>query len=303
MTAARIVVAIALTAGVACGPEVAATIDGEHVQIVELRREIETMLANTRYVEYIRTGSGGDVSTPGALRALTAQVLTLQLSARVVDREIDRRKVKTTRADREKGADEASAATGSPSTIAAFPSWYRNTLVERASKRVALRRVLVEGVTLESYYREHVADFVKPCVHHLVVETRTTARDAQRRMLSGDSFAAVARDVSIDEGSAPDGGDLGCNGVADLLPELNEAVRTQPIGRVGDPIEADGRWHLILVDSRDRAPLGRVMGEVEGAIAQLAKDRLEDLVIARLQSSDVTVAPAIGRWTGSAVVA
>ena len=300
MRAGRLLcVVLCAMAVVGCGPEVAARVDGSAVTMRSLETEIRTMLANRAYVAYLERGSGASVRSAG--RDLVAQVLTMRITAVVVHRDFSRRRPRVTEADRRTATDEASAATGSPTTFSAFPASYRRTLVERAAQRVALRRVLVRGVTPESYYAAHREDYIKPCVHDILVPDRPGAEAARRRIVDGESFAHVAREVSIDSGSAPDGGDLGCNGVHDLLPALNDAVLRQRVGEVGEPIRTDDGYHVLLVRSRDHAPLGRVLGEVEGAIQKLAKDRLERLVVARLRRADVDVASSIGTWNGTAV--
>lgn len=299
--------AVAAVVGLAmfasCGPEVAARVGAERITTSELQREIDTMRANARYADYIATATGKDaLRDERLLPSVVLDVLTTQITTRLLDVELAARRIRVTDDDRAAGAIDASAGTGRPTIIAAFPSWYRATLERRATMRVAIRRTLIAGETSESYYERHRDEFVRPCTRHVFVRTRTEAERARDRIDGGESFAAVAKDVSLDEGSAPKGGELGCNGRSDLQPELNDAALALPIGVVSDPIRAEGGYHLLVVTDRAVPPLDLIRGEVAGAIGRLGERRLERALRHRAEEVGVEVSSAIGRWVGERVV-
>jgi parvulin-like peptidyl-prolyl isomerase len=303
VTRKTFVLLVALALLSACGPDVAARVGDETIATTDLQREIDTMRANERYASYLAQATGREaLRDETLLPVLVLDVLTTQITEVLLSDEVSRTKLRITADDRAAGALDASAGTGQPSIIAAFPSWYRETLERRATMRSALRRKLSEGETEEAYYARNHDEFIRPCTRHILVRSRSEANAARERIASGERFADVARDVSLDSGSAPKGGYLGCNGRKDLLPELNEAALTQPLGRTGEPIRTEDGFQLLLVESRDVPPLDKIRGEVRGAIGRLGDTRLEQTLRDRARSMKIEVSPNIGRWNGERVV-
>lgn len=76
-----------------------------------------------------------------------------------------------------------------------------------------------------------------------------TAHAARTRVLKGEDFAAVAKEVS--EGpTAASGGDLGEVSAKGLLPELARGIQKLEVNQVSDPIETTNGVHVVRVESR-----------------------------------------------------
>ncbi len=72
--------------------------------------------------------------------------------------------------------------------------------------------------------------------------------DARKRIVDdGEDFATVAKEVSEDPGSAPNGGDLGCFGKGQMVPEFEKAAFDLEKGEVSQPVETDFGYHIIQV--------------------------------------------------------
>jgi hypothetical protein len=78
---------------------------------------------------------------------------------------------------------------------------------------------------------------------------------------------------------------------------------SQPLGVVGQPIQAPEGYHLLLVTKREIRPLSIIRNEVVGSIEDLGRKRLDGLVKHRFGTSKVAIAPTFGSWTGTEVVA
>lgn len=86
---------------------------------------------------------------------------------------------------------------------------------------------------------------------HILTKTKEEAQAARERILKGESFADVAKDVSQD-GSAAEGGNLGMY-AADtdrLLPEFMTAANALAVNELSEPVQSFYGWHLILVTER-----------------------------------------------------
>lgn len=287
-----------LAAASSCAPSAAARVDDSVISPESLERQLDAFRANRPYiVRRERLGRGLIADMNGNLaRGFIAEVLTNDIIALAVEAEVEERSLKITDEDREFGYDQAPIAAGNRQIFEVFPRWYQRLLEDRATRAGALRRLMIEGETHEEYYERNREDFSKACTRDLVVATRKQAIDARERILSGEDFAAVTLDVSIDEGSGPKGGDLGCNGRGDLVPELDKAAYEQRIGEVSEPIPADGRFHLVLVYERSIRPYARLVGEVELAHLASGTKKMTQAVRDHLRNADVHVSARYGTW-------
>jgi peptidyl-prolyl cis-trans isomerase SurA len=80
-------------------------------------------------------------------------------------------------------------------------------------------------------------------------QVRQRLADIRNRLVNGVSFADMARQYSND-GSAPQGGDLGWISPGDTVPEFERAMDALQPGEISEPIQSQFGWHLILVEGR-----------------------------------------------------
>ncbi len=76
-------------------------------------------------------------------------------------------------------------------------------------------------------------------------QAKAAAQSAIERINAGEEFAAVAKEVSDDIGSAEQGGDLGfaAQGVYD--PAFEDALYALDNGQISAPVRTDYGWHVI----------------------------------------------------------
>ena len=99
---------------------------------------------------------------------------------------------------------------------------------------------------------------------HILLRNRPglTDQDAERRLqgyrdqvrAKTADFADLAKKYSED-GSAPNGGDLGWMSPGDLVPEFEQAMNRLQIGEVSNPVKSEFGWHLIQVMDRREGQL------------------------------------------------
>lgn len=99
---------------------------------------------------------------------------------------------------------------------------------------------------------------------HILLRNRAglTDQDAERRLAGyrdqvrakTADFGELAKKYSED-GSAPNGGNLGWMGPGDLVPEFDQAMNRLQIGEVSNPVKTEFGWHLIQVLERREAQL------------------------------------------------
>ncbi|WP_255539454.1 peptidylprolyl isomerase [Polynucleobacter sp. JS-Safj-400b-B2] len=99
---------------------------------------------------------------------------------------------------------------------------------------------------------------------HILLRSRAglSDQDAERRLqgyrdqvrVKTADFAELAKKYSED-GSAPNGGDLGWMSPGDLVPEFEQAMNRLQIGEVSNPVKTEFGWHLIQVLDRREGQL------------------------------------------------
>lgn len=112
-------------------------------------------------------------------------------------------------------------------------------------------------------------------------EARAALDDARGRIEGGEDFAAVARELSEDPGSAARGGDLGFFGRGRMVPAFEEAAFSAQPGELVGPVESDFGVHLLEVTERREG--GRIPFEEarDSVRARLASERLDEESTAR----------------------
>jgi peptidyl-prolyl cis-trans isomerase D len=113
----------------------------------------------------------------------------------------------------------------------------------------------------ETYYKEHGSEFERPQrvrAAHILARVPSTGgseaegkaksrvEEAIRRVKAGEDFAAVAKAVSEDPASAPNGGDLGFVASGELVPPFEDALFALKKGEVTrEPVRTPFGYHAI----------------------------------------------------------
>ena len=135
-----------------------------------------------------------------------------------------------------------------------------------------------EPERVKGAYQMHVADYTREeQIHarHMLFtgqDAEAQAIKARARVEAGESFAAVAKEVSADEATRSDGGDLGTFPRGRMMPAFDAAAFALEVGKPSGPVKTDRGVHLILVEAHEPAS----QTPFETVQEQLASDLLRD---------------------------
>jgi peptidyl-prolyl cis-trans isomerase D len=150
----------------------------------------------------------------------------------------------------------------------------------------------VDEQAIQALYDEQASNYVTPEERHarhilirLLPDTDEEATSAAlekansivSRLEAGEDFAALAKELSDDPGSAANGGDLGFFGRGLMTPEFEKAVFELEPGELGKPVKSAFGFHIIeLVEIRPEVatPLAEVRDELAN---QLLSSERSDL--------------------------
>jgi peptidyl-prolyl cis-trans isomerase C len=134
---------------------------------------------------------------------------------------------------------------------------------------------------------------------HILLENEDDAKKAHDRVVGGEDFAKVAKELSKDPGSS-DGGDLGWFTKDRMVKEFSDAAFTLKPGEVSQPVKSQFGWHVIKVEERRQKPIP-TFDQVKPQIANfLTRKSQQDLILklrseAKIERPDAppaTVAPS-----------
>ena len=118
---------------------------------------------------------------------------------------------------------------------------------------------------------------------HILLEDEATALAALEALQFGESFADVARAISIDSGSGARGGELGETFVGNYVRGFREAVELADIGDLVGPVETEFGFHILQVRSKDWRSGDEYESQLERAKLVAFEELLESL---REENSD-----------------
>ncbi|MGH3087602.1 MAG: foldase protein PrsA [Rubrobacteraceae bacterium] len=106
---------------------------------------------------------------------------------------------------------------------------------------------------VQNFYEENSeAQFTTPaqrCARHILFgpDQNELAEETLRDLEDGADFAELAGELSQDPGSAEQGGDLGCIGRGETVPNFEEALFEAEQGETVGPVETEFGFHIIRV--------------------------------------------------------
>jgi peptidyl-prolyl cis-trans isomerase C len=107
---------------------------------------------------------------------------------------------------------------------------------------------------------------------HILVETEEEALAARARVVGGEAFPEVARELSTGP-SGPNGGTLGWFGAGQMVPAFEATVMELSVGEVSEPVQTQFGWHIVILDDlRETPPVGidAVRNELTNGIREAA---------------------------------
>ncbi|MGD8894403.1 MAG: SurA N-terminal domain-containing protein [Acidobacteriota bacterium] len=148
--------------------------------------------------------------------------------------------------------------------------------------------VTVTDRDVAMYYQDHRDEFTQEeesCARHILVkvaagegseghseeEARRIAQALLERVEAGGDFAAIAKASSEDQGSAANGGDLGCFPAGRMVPAFDDAVFELDPGETSGLVRTNFGYHIIRLDSRREEttlPLDQVEDRVRTLVTE-----------------------------------
>lgn len=164
---------------------------------------------------------------------------------------------------------EAQAKANDQVTIQAFLAKYIKTEVTEAAVRVKY----------DDDIKNLPKDAMEVKARHILVKDEKTAKDIIKKLDNGADFMKLARDYSIDKGSAANGGDIGYFQKNEMVPEFVTAAFALTPGKyTKEPVKTQFGYHIIKSDDSRKVKPKKFEDEAERIQGELTEKAMGDLV-------------------------
>ncbi|MFS0752239.1 peptidylprolyl isomerase [Oceanobacillus sp. 1P07AA] len=131
---------------------------------------------------------------------------------------------------------------------------------------------------------------------HILLENEEDVAEVQQKIEDGEDFGELAKEYSVDTGSAENGGDLGYFSAGAMVPEFEEAAYSLEAGEISEPVQSSHGTHIIKVnDVREKE---ESIGEFEDVKKELEREillsrvdqtQIQEKINKLIQDSDVKI--------------
>lgn len=154
--------------------------------------------------------------------------------------------------------------------------------LDRDPKLAEKHEEMKKNVLLGQLYKREIQDKAKPTeseirsfhkklgteakASHILVKTEAEAKEVISQLKAGADFGELARQRSLDQGSAQQGGSLGWFGWGRMVDEFQKAAFALKPGQVSKPVETGFGFHVIRLDStrpKELQPLDQMRERIE----------------------------------------
>lgn len=120
-------------------------------------------------------------------------------------------------------------------------------------------------------------------IAHVLVKDDKKAQDAIRRLKAGEDFGKVAREISEDEDTKKEGGELGFFVEGSFVPEIESAIKDLKPGTfTQEPIKTNYGYHVIMVEERRIAKPPK-FDDVKQQLASIVQQKAMNDLIEKLR--------------------
>lgn len=183
-------------------------------------------------------------------------------------------------------------------------------LTDERIRRIAHQRLLQDAIEaelvagegsiteaeLQARYDAALFDLTEACVSHILVPTEEEAVAAKERIDGGEPFAEVAAEVGTD-GTAANGGELGCSPLSQYVAEFAAGAFEAPLDQTTDPVRSQFGFHLILVTERTTTPFEEVESDIRTALeAERGGTLVQEWLLEVVTDAEVMIDEQYGTW-------
>jgi foldase protein PrsA len=264
----------------------AAKVNGEVILVSQVSEALKRFEATDQFDQLAEETDPATAHREFERMYLTQQINRLVLRSRAEELGIDienevAQRLEEMRSGYESEEQFRQTLKGSGYTLAEFSRAIEDQVLQEKLREEATASVGTESEPseqeLREYYDSHSDDYRQTRVQHILVKEEPVARDISDRLRSAAPeavdalLAKLAREHSIDESSATNGGSLGWVTAGELVLPFASALDELEVGEVSLPVSTDFGFHVIRINGRRVQPFETVRDEVAQQLGEVAE--------------------------------
>lgn len=155
----------------------------------------------------------------------------------------------------------------------------KNIVTNLKLKKLLQSRITISEADMRAYFDQNKETFgVEEQVKasHILVDSEAKAKEVKEKLAAGGDFAELAKEYSIDTGSAPNGGELGLFPRNTMVKEFEDVAFSLAPGTISEPVKTKYGYHIIKVEEKIAAKPAVYEENAEKIKATLFEEKLPD---------------------------
>ncbi len=111
----------------------------------------------------------------------------------------------------------------------------------------------VSDGAMKLFYGQNKNEFREVRAKHILVKTEAEAKAAKKKLDDGADFSVVAKELSIDQASAANGGDLGFFSRERMVKPFSDVAFALKENEISEPVKSDFGYHVIQLLEKKEA--------------------------------------------------
>lgn len=202
----------------------AAVVNGEKITYKELDKELESMYGK--------------------------MVIEELIVKKLIDQDARKYKINVSKEDIDKEIDKLKA---TPNFERIVQMQGMESVKEYVKFKMLISKLATKDATdeqMKKFYSDNKDRLNQVKASHILVLKEDEAKKTLARLNSGEDFAKVAKEVSIDPGSKDKGGELGYFNRVAMDPEFAKAAFATPVGQLSGIVKTNFGYHIIKVEDK-----------------------------------------------------
>ncbi|MCF8012060.1 MAG: peptidylprolyl isomerase [Clostridiales bacterium] len=192
------------------------------------------------------------------------QALDALISQEIIEQEAEEQNVEVTDSDVEKEITKVKEYYGGQDAFNQAMESYgysSDDLKKEITMNIKVKKLLEPRISIseeemKEYFNTNKDSFaVKEQVNasHILVEEKETAQEVNEKIQSGEDFAELAKEYSIDTTNKEQGGNLGFIQKGEMVKEFEQAAFSLEKSEISEPVKTKYGYHIIKVNEKKEA--------------------------------------------------
>lgn len=149
-------------------------------------------------------------------------------------------------------------------------------------------KTTVSDQEAEAYYKKNEAQFLEATASHILVATQEEAIAAKARLDKGESFAALAKELTTDPTGKENGGSLGTFDRGVMVEPFDNALFAMKPGEISGPVKTDFGYHIIKCEKIEQKSMKDALVSIKSQMLTEKKEATYGAMIAKAkETSDI----------------